>query len=99
MGPPLTCMQHIFIMADHDILLKSLKAQISGREEDMRTAFIQMDANGSGLLSGDELEGALRATGLKFTRHQCMALKRRLDKDKSGAISIDEFLAALGLGK
>lgn len=89
--------KHVFIMADHEVLLKSLKAQIAGREEDIRTAFIAMDTDGSGLLSGSELEGALHSAGLKFTRHQCMSLKRKLDKDKSGTISIDEFLVALGL--
>eukprot|EP00955_Chlamydomonas_euryale_P010403 111758-Chlamydomonas_euryale.AAC.6 len=91
--------KHIFIMADHEVLLKSLKAQISGREDAVRTAFIAMDKNGSGQLSGSELEGALREAGLKFTRHQAMALKRRLDKDKSGTICIDEFLHALGLAQ
>lgn len=91
--------KHIFIMADHEILLKSLKAQISGREEAIRTAFIAMDKNGSGMLSESELEGALAAAGLKFTRHQAVSLKRRLDKDGSGAISIDELLSAMGLGK
>ncbi|KAG1675125.1 hypothetical protein FOA52_003348 [Chlamydomonas sp. UWO 241] len=89
--------KHVFIMADHEVLLKSLRAQISGREELVRTAFIAMDKNGSGLLSGSELEAALTAAGLKFTRHQAQSLKRRLDKDKSGTISIDEFLHALGL--
>lgn len=91
--------KHIFIMADHEILLKSLRAQISGREEAVRTAFIKMDRNGSGSLSGSELEAALAAAGLKFTRHQAISLKRRLDKDGSGTISIDEVLGAIGLSK
>lgn len=91
--------KHIFIMADHEVLLKSLKAQISGREDAVRTAFISMDKNGSGLLTASELEAALKAAGLKFTRHQAMSLYRRLDKGKSGSISIDEFLQALGLAQ
>lgn len=89
--------KHIFIMADHDILLKSLRAQVAGREDLVRTAFIEMDKNGSGLLSGEELEGALASAGLKFTRHQAIALKRRLDRDRSGSVSIEEFLSALGI--
>lgn len=84
-------------MADHAILLKSLRAQAAGREELIRTAFIEHDKNGSGLLSGEELEAALSAAGLKFTRHQAISLKRRLDKDKSGSVSIEEFLSALGI--
>jgi hypothetical protein len=91
--------KHLFIMADSEVLLKSLKAQIAGREDAVRTAFISLDKNGSGQLSGEELEGALCAAGLKFTRHQAMSLKRRLDKDKTGTISISEFLQALGLAQ
>mmetsp|Transcript_40195 Transcript_40195/g.89186 ORF Transcript_40195/g.89186 Transcript_40195/m.89186 type:complete len:635 (-) Transcript_40195:736-2640(-) len=91
--------KHIFIMADHEILLKSLRAQVAGREDAVRTAFIEMDKNGSGVLSGEELEAALGSAGLKFTRHQAISLKRRMDKDKSGTVSIEEFLGALGIAK
>uniref|UniRef100_A0A7S0S6H3 EF-hand domain-containing protein n=1 Tax=Chlamydomonas leiostraca TaxID=1034604 RepID=A0A7S0S6H3_9CHLO len=89
--------KHIFIMADHEILLKSLRAQAAGKEEAIRTAFIEHDKNGSGVLSGEELEAALAAAGLKFTRHQAISLKRRLDKDKSGGVNIEEFLSALSI--
>jgi Ca2+-binding EF-hand superfamily protein len=75
-----------------------LQLQAAGREDVIRTAFIEYDKNGSGVLSGEELEAALSAAGLKFTRHQAISLKRRLDKDKSGSVSIEEFLSALGIG-
>lgn len=89
--------KHIFIMADTEILHKSLKAQAAGREEAIRTAFIQADCNGSGLLGQEQLEAALTAAGLKFTRHQAINLKRRLDKDKSNNVAIEDFLKWLGL--
>jgi len=91
--------KHIFVMADHEILLKSLRAQCAGREESVRTAFIAADAGGSGSLAGGALEAAMAAAGLKFTRHQAIALKRKLDKDKSDSVSIEDFFAAVGLSK
>ena len=90
--------KHIFIMADNEILLKSLRAQVNGREDAVRTAFIEADRAGNGTLSGDELDAALTSAGLKYTRHQTISLRRRMDKDKSGMVSIEEFLAALGIG-
>lgn len=89
--------KHIFIMADHEILLKSLRAQVTGREEAVRTAFIEQDKGGSGSLSREELEAALSSAGLKFTRHQAISLCRRMDRDKTGTVSIEEFLGLLGI--
>ena len=91
--------KHIFIMSDHEILLKSLRAQVSGREEAIRTAFIKTDKSGSGMINGDDLEQVLTTAGLKFTRHQAICLKRRLDKEKSGSVPVSEFLTALGLSQ
>ena len=84
-------------MADTEILLKSLRAQVSGREEALRTAFIQSDRSGTGMLNLDELEGALASAGLKFTRHQATTLRRRLEN--SGGTSIESFLGVLGVTK
>ncbi len=89
--------KHIFIMADTEILYKSLKAQAAGREEAIRTALIESDTHGSGLLSQEQLEAALGAAGLKFTRHQAISLKRRLDKEKSDSVAVEDFLKWLGL--
>ncbi|KAL6762171.1 hypothetical protein V8C86DRAFT_2521922 [Haematococcus lacustris] len=91
--------KHIFIMADHEILLRSLRAQAAGKDDIIRTAFIECDKSGSGQLSGDELEEALTAAGLKFTRHQAISLKRRLDKDRTGSVATEDVLAALGIGR
>lgn len=88
--------KHAFIMADADAILKSLRQQVVGKEQEVRTSFIEMDTNGSGQLSGEELEEALLKAGLRFTRHQIIALRRRIDKDKSGQVSIEEFLSFLG---
>lgn len=36
-------------------------------------------------------------SGLKFTRHQIIAVRRRLDKDRTGTVRTDEFLQVLGI--
>ena len=87
--------QHIFIMADTEILLKSLRAQVVGREDAVRTAFIRCDHTGTGQINTEELESALASAGLKFTRHQCITLRRHLDR--AGGTTIEEFLEVLGL--
>lgn len=87
----------IFVMADTDVLIRSLRAQVSGKEDAVRTALIAQDKAGSGALTGEQLEVALRAAGLKFTRHQAVSLKRRLDGNSTGTISIEEFLGLLGI--
>lgn len=71
--------------------------QIKGNQEEIRTAFIEMDTDGSGYLDGDELEAALGKAGLKFQRHQIISLRRTLDVDGSGSVSIEEFLEFLGI--
>ena len=89
--------KHIFIMADHEILLKSLRAQVTGREEAIKTAFLSRDKAGTGSIGGEELDAALSEAGLKFTKHQAVSLKRRMDQDKTGKINVAELLGALGL--
>ena len=89
--------KHIFIMADAEAIARILRAQIKDNAEEIRTAFIEMDADGSGYLDDDELETALSKAGLKFQRHQIISLRRKLDIDRSGTVSIEEFLAHLGI--
>ena len=40
--------KHIFVMSDMDIILRSMRAQAAGKEEALRTAFIELDKSGSG---------------------------------------------------
>lgn len=91
--------RHVFVMSDADALLKSFQRQVSGREDDVRRCFIEMDTDGSGHLCATELEAALTKANFKFTRHQAVALRRKMDKDENGTIDIDEFLSAVACGK
>lgn len=63
----------------------------------MRSALIETDSQGVGYLTGDQLEAALAKAGLKFTRHQAISLRRRMDKNRTGSVTAEEVLAVLGL--
>jgi Ca2+-binding EF-hand superfamily protein len=70
---------------------------VAGKEDLVRSSLVAADKAGSGSLTGEQLEVGLAAAGLKFTRHQAISLKRRLDRSNTGSISIEEFLGLLGL--
>lgn len=70
---------------------------LQGKEEALRTAFIQIDKDGSGHLDSEELSECLQLCGFRITKHQVIALTRLLDTDKSGTVDIKEFLHALNL--
>lgn len=57
----------------------------------------QADTLGSGLLNQEQLEAALTSAGLKYTRHQAINLRRRLDKEKSGSVAVEDLLHWLGI--
>ena len=71
--------------------------QVKGAEDAIRTAFIEADKAGTGRLSATDVEVPLKASGLKFTSHQIVVLRRRLDKERTGSVSIQEFLHLLGI--
>jgi Ca2+-binding EF-hand superfamily protein len=70
---------------------------LQGKEEALRTAFIEIDKDGSGHLDCDELSDCLQLCGFRITKHQVIALSRLLDTDSSGTINVKEFLHALTL--
>ena len=48
-------------------------------------------------MSSAALGGVLSSCGFKFTSHQLVAITRRLDKERSGAIQAEELAAVLGV--
>lgn len=46
-----------------------LIVQVEGRSDEVRSSFISIDADGSGLLSWRELGEALKSAGLRVTDH------------------------------
>ncbi|KAI8464444.1 MAG: hypothetical protein J3K34DRAFT_526184 [Monoraphidium minutum] len=89
--------KHIFVMADADAILESLRAQVHGREDALRAALVAADADGCGALEGGQMEAAFEAAGLRFTRHQLVSLRRRVGRERGGAVGAEEILALLGL--
>lgn len=55
-------------------------------------AFHAMDKDNSGALSADELTDALRSIGQYPSDHEVNCMVQQVDIDKSGTISLDEFL-------
>jgi Ca2+-binding EF-hand superfamily protein len=73
------------------------ECQVKGAEDAIRTAFIDADKAGTGQLSAADVEVPLKASGLKFTSHQIMVLRRKLDKERTGSVCIHDFLQLLGI--
>jgi EF-hand domain-containing protein 1 len=66
-------------------------------EDAIRAAFIEADKAGTGQLGSDNVEQPLKACGLRFTSHQVVVLRRKLDKERTGSVSIQDFLQLLGV--
>jgi hypothetical protein len=73
------------------------RPQAQGRAAELRAALADADADGAGALGCAGLEAALAAVGIKFTRHQLVALARHVDRERRGAVPTEE-LARLLLG-
>jgi len=78
-------------------LVLSHCCQAAGKADAVRTALIDADREGLGQLTGEQLEQALTAAGLKFTRHQVIGLRRRMDKDRTGTVTTDDVLSVLDI--
>ena len=65
----------------------------AGKSDDLRTAFIEFDADGSGMLSVDELGSALERAGIYLVRQELVTVTRHFDEDKDGGVSIEEFIS------
>jgi Ca2+-binding EF-hand superfamily protein len=70
---------------------------MQGKEEALRTAFIEIDTDGSGHLDAEELAECLQLCGFRITKHQVIAVTRLLDTDKSGAVDVKEFMQAVNV--
>ncbi len=71
--------------------------QAACKEEAVRKLLVAADTAGSGALGDEAIADALARAGLRFTQHQLLTLRRRLDRGRTGVVATQELLAALGL--
>ncbi|RHY90908.1 hypothetical protein DYB31_000543 [Aphanomyces astaci] len=73
----------------HDLLLKAKDQGI-----DIADAFAQFDTNGNGVISYDEFDATLVKLGFDgLTPPDLADIRKAVDRDKSGSISLDDFKA------
>lgn len=78
--------------------VRHTNAQVASKAGAVRASLVAADgAGGAGFLTSEALEGALGSCGLKFTCHQVISLRRKLDRDRAGSAPTAEVLAALGI--
>ncbi|KAK3248003.1 hypothetical protein CYMTET_42513 [Cymbomonas tetramitiformis] len=87
----------VWKFSDYNSVLKEVKSVGKGKEDALRSAFIEMDTDGSGYLSGDELGNAMNLAGVSVNKQQVITIIRKLDDSGDGRISIEEFFSAFGL--
>ena len=87
----------IFQYSDITRILEALKDDIRGKDQGIRSAFIDIDKNGTGYISVDELEMALSAGGIPHNKQELITLMRKFDIDKTQKVSTQEFFETIGL--
>lgn len=70
----------------------------SGGDEDLRSAFADLDRDGDGRLSVAELRRALRALGEHVDERGIEDMVERADSDGDGVVSYDEFARVMSEG-
>jgi len=84
------------------IVLRIIANEITGKEEERNTSldqlreiFQQMDGDGTGALSADELSTGLKGLGYSVSPVEFEKLVDRIDLNADGALQFDEFAASL----
>eukprot|EP00520_Triparma_pacifica_P003476 CAMPEP_0118631676 /NCGR_PEP_ID=MMETSP0785-20121206/30_1 /TAXON_ID=91992 /ORGANISM="Bolidomonas pacifica, Strain CCMP 1866" /LENGTH=428 /DNA_ID=CAMNT_0006522379 /DNA_START=27 /DNA_END=1310 /DNA_ORIENTATION=+ len=57
----------------------------------LRSVFSEIDIDGSGQINSEELTNALSKLGYKLPKSEIKKILRKVDQDKSGEVSFDEF--------
>ena len=63
------------------------------REAQLRRSFNQIDKNGDGYLTAEELRLAFKLSGRNFTLEDVQKLVQKIDTDGDGRVSLEEYIA------
>lgn len=74
---------------------KKTKYLTMEQKEEIDNAFLLFDKDRSGSIDLNELKDALKALGVFLKRDEVKVMMTKVDKDGSGAIDQDEFLALM----
>jgi len=77
-------------------VMEEVKTALVDKDEELRTAFIEMDVDGSGYLNDAELAAALAKANVTLTPQEVITIVRKYDVNGDGRISIEEFFSAFG---
>jgi hypothetical protein len=86
----------VFPCSDFGSVLGKVKAAGTGKEDELRSAFIEMDTDGSGYLNLEELEAALEKAGVGLVKQEVITIVRKYDSNGDGRVSVEEFFMAFG---
>jgi hypothetical protein len=77
-------------------VMEEVKTALVDKDEELRTAFIEMDVDGSGYLNDAELAAALAKANVTLSPQEVITIVRKYDVNGDGRISIEEFFSAFG---
>ena len=82
---------------DRRISASEFDAFCDSRRENIRQIFRDIDADGDGTVDSKELRRGVERAGLKISDEQLRAAFKRMDSDRDGRLSFDEFESTLML--
>ena len=85
-----------FIYSDAGRILQELKDVLKTKTDAVRQVFIDLDKDGSGFLTADELLEGFRGVEIPLNKQQLVTVVRKLDSDGNGKVNGEEFLENFG---
>jgi hypothetical protein len=81
--------------SDYDGVVSRLRSTASGKVDDLRSAFIEVDASGSGCVDAPQLHAALLTAGCPVVAQEVITIVRKLTEDGDGSVSVEGFFASV----
>mmetsp|Transcript_29457 Transcript_29457/g.83083 ORF Transcript_29457/g.83083 Transcript_29457/m.83083 type:complete len:623 (+) Transcript_29457:94-1962(+) len=87
--------KHVYIRSDAGVAKADVVQAYTGKEEDVRSMFIEMDADGSGAVTADLLHKVFSACGAKFPKQTIVTVIRDAALKNGGSINFESFVEYL----